>query len=59
MSSAGNKNRREAMTDETRKDQEKKEELTEKDLDQASGGATHQAHEKYQGTSREEGQNRR
>lgn len=29
------------MTDETRKDQEKKDELTEKDLDQASGGASH------------------
>jgi hypothetical protein len=28
----------EAMTDENRKDQEKKDELTEKDLDQASGG---------------------
>ena len=27
------------MTDETRKDQEKKDELTEKDLDKASGGA--------------------
>ena len=26
------------MTDETRKDQEKKDELTEKDLDKASGG---------------------
>jgi hypothetical protein len=37
----GTKNRRKAMTDETRKDQEKKEELTEKDLDQASGGGPH------------------
>ena len=27
------------MTDENRKDQDKQEELTEKDLDQASGGA--------------------
>jgi hypothetical protein len=30
------------MTDETRKEQEKKDELTEKDLDKASGGAPHQ-----------------
>ena len=29
------------MTDETRKDQEKKDELTEKDLDKASGGGPH------------------
>jgi hypothetical protein len=44
MSSAGNKNRREAMTDETRKEQEKKDELTEKDLDKASGGGSIQEH---------------
>jgi hypothetical protein len=31
------------MTDENRKDQEKKDELTEKDLDQASGGHTSSA----------------
>jgi len=31
------------MTDENRKDQDKQEELTEKDLDKASGGTPHNA----------------
>lgn len=40
---AGMAKRGEKMTDENRKDQDKQEELTEKDLDQASGGAHHGA----------------
>ena len=48
------------MTDDTRKDQEKKDELTEKDLDQASGGRSeNEGGHQYLGTEKpEEGRKR-